>query len=48
MYFNMLAKLDRMPREGTAVWIDPDGYHQALNEKEAAFRKEVAAERAGN
>ena len=48
VYFNMLAKLDRMPREGTAVWIDPDGYHQALNEKEAAFRKEVAAERAGN
>ena len=46
VYFDMLAKLDRVPREGTAVWIDPDGYHQALNEKEAAFRKEVTAERA--
>jgi metallo-beta-lactamase class B len=48
VYFNMLAKLDRMPREGTAVWIDPEGYHQALDAKEAAFHKEVAAERAAN
>ncbi len=45
VYFNMLAKLDRMPKEGNAVWIDPDGYHRALAEKEAAFHKEVALER---
>lgn len=48
VYFNMLAKLDRMPHEGAAVWIDPDGYHQALDAKEAAFRKEVALERSGH
>jgi metallo-beta-lactamase class B len=47
VYFNMLAKLDRMPKEGTAVWIDPQGYHQAISEKEAAFQKKVAAEKAG-
>lgn len=48
VYFDMLAKLERMHREGTAVWIDPAGYHAALDAKEAAFNKEVAAERAGN
>ena len=47
VYFNMLAKLDRMPKEGQAVWIDPQGYQAALAEKEANFRKEVAAEKAG-
>ena len=47
VYFDMLAKLDRMPKEGEAVWIDPQGYKSALAEKEANFRKEVAAEKAG-
>lgn len=46
VYFNMLAKLERMPREGAAVWMDPEGYRKALAEKEAAFRKEVASEHA--
>ena len=46
VYFDMLAKLDRMHREGSAVWIDPAGYHAALDAKEAAFHKEVEAERA--
>jgi metallo-beta-lactamase class B len=46
VYFNMLAKLDRMPKEGDAVWIDPQGYRKAVEEKQAAFEKEVAAEKA--
>ncbi len=48
VYFDMLGKLDRMPKEGSAVWIDPDGYHRALAEKEAAFHKEAALERGQN
>ncbi len=48
VYFNMLAKLDRVPKEGSAVWIDPEGYHRALAEKEAAFHKEVSLERGQN
>lgn len=48
VYFNMLEKLQRMPQEGTAVWIDPDGYRKAEAAKEAAFHKEVAAERSGS
>ena len=48
VYFNMLDKLQRMPQQGEAVWIDPAGYHALLAEKEAAFHKEVAAERNGH
>ncbi|AFL86355.1 Zn-dependent hydrolase, glyoxylase [Terriglobus roseus DSM 18391] len=47
VYFNMLPKLERMQKEGAAVFIDPKGYQAALAEKEANFRKEVAAEKAG-
>lgn len=46
VYFDMLGKLARVPKERAAVWIDPAGYHQALDAKEAAFHKAVAAERA--
>jgi metallo-beta-lactamase class B len=42
IYFNMLSKLDRLPREGPSVWIDPDGYRKAVVEHEAAYRKELA------
>jgi metallo-beta-lactamase class B len=38
-YFDMLAKLARMPQEGGKVWIDPDGYHRAVSERKAAFEK---------
>jgi metallo-beta-lactamase class B len=41
VYFDMLAKLDRMPRQGMAVWIDPEGYRRAVAEHEAAYRKEL-------
>jgi metallo-beta-lactamase class B len=42
MYFNMLSKLDRLPHEGPSVWIDPDGYRNAVVEFEATYRKELA------
>ena len=41
LYFNMLAKLARMPREGDAVWIDPNGYRRAVAEREQAFETEL-------
>lgn len=41
VYFNMLAKLARMPQEGDKVWIDPDGYHHAVAERKAAFETEL-------
>jgi metallo-beta-lactamase class B len=44
VYFGMLPKLARMPKEGSAVWIDPEGYKKAVAEHEAAFRKGVAAQ----
>jgi metallo-beta-lactamase class B len=46
VYFDMLGKLKRMPAEGSAVWIDPEGYKKAEAEKEAEFYKEVAKEKA--
>ena len=41
-YFDMLAKLDRLPSAGSSVWIDPDGYRKAVIEHEATYRKELA------
>ncbi len=46
VYFDMLGKLSRVSKEGPAVWIDPAGYRQALAEKEAAYRKQVAMQAA--
>ncbi len=42
-YFNMLAKLDRL-RDGATnnVWIDPQGYRAAVQEREHAFETELA------
>jgi len=42
IYFDLLGKVDRMPKEGPAVWIDPDGYRKAVADHEAAYREEVA------
>lgn len=47
VYFDLLAKLDRVAKEGNAVWVDPGGYKKALAEHEAAYRKELAAQLAG-
>ena len=41
-YFDMLAKLDRAKSgAGESVWIDPDGYHAAVAEREQAFQREL-------
>jgi metallo-beta-lactamase class B len=47
IYFDLLPKLARVPTEGNAVWIDPHGYHRALVEKEATYRKELALQQSG-
>ncbi len=41
-YFDMLSKLNRLPKEGGSVWIDLAGYRSAVGEHEAAYRKELA------
>jgi len=42
IYFNMLEKLQRAKAgAGESVWIDPDGYRQAVVEREQAFRVEL-------
>jgi len=42
VYFDMLSKVERMPNEGAAVWIDPQGYGKAVAEHEADYREEFA------
>jgi metallo-beta-lactamase class B len=46
MYFDMLAKLARMPQEGDKVWIDPDGYRSTVAERKAAFEAELHKQQA--
>jgi metallo-beta-lactamase class B len=41
-YFDMLSKLDRLPSAGSSVWVDPEGYRNAVVEHEATYRKELA------
>lgn len=45
VYFDMLDKVARLPKEGETVWIDPVGYHRAVSEKRAAFEVEITKER---
>lgn len=40
-YFNMLAKLARMPQQGDSVWIDPNGYRSVVAERQQAFETEL-------
>ncbi len=47
-YFNMLAKLARVPKERKTVWIDPEGYRKAVAEHQAAYRKTFAQQQANN
>jgi metallo-beta-lactamase class B len=42
IYFDMLSKLNRMPKEGLSVWIDPEGYRNAVSQHEATYRQELA------
>ncbi len=42
MYFNMLAKLDKLHAGATEnVWVDPQGYQAAVAERKAAFEAEL-------
>ena len=45
-YFDMLAKLARMPMEGDKVWIDPKSYRAAVAERKAAFEAELHKQQA--
>jgi len=44
MYFGLLAKLERYPKEGPAVFVDPAGYKKFVDDAEASFKKELAAQ----
>lgn len=43
-YFDLLAKLDRLPKQGSSVWIDHDGYRSAVLVAESDYRKELASQ----
>lgn len=45
-YFGMLAKIEKMKAGGANPFIDPDGYKAYVAEREDAFRKEWAREKA--
>ena len=45
-YFDMLAKLARVPAEGSAVWIDLQGYERAVAHARAVFEADLARQRA--
>jgi metallo-beta-lactamase class B len=46
VYFNMLAKLARMPQQGDMVWIDPTGYQRAVSEAQQDFETELHKQQA--
>jgi metallo-beta-lactamase class B len=46
LYFNMLAKLARMPQQGPSVLIDPQGYKAAVADAEAEFHRTLAKQEA--
>ena len=46
VYFDMLGKLARMPREGEAVCVAPAGYRAAVLEQQTAFGREFLHQQA--
>jgi metallo-beta-lactamase class B len=46
-YFGMEMKYPRLKDEGLAVFIDPEGYKKYVEEREDAFKKELAKQRSG-
>jgi metallo-beta-lactamase class B len=46
VYFNLLPKLDRMPKEGPAVFIDPTGYQAQITDAQHNFEAALARQRA--
>ncbi len=47
-YFDFVAKLDRLPKEGSSVWVDPGGYRDAVNEAARTYGAELARQQASN
>ncbi len=49
LYFDMLAKLQKAKAgAGESVWIDPDGYRAAVQERQQAFEAELQRQRAAH
>lgn len=46
VYFDMLAKLARMPQQGDEVWIDPVGYQRAVTEAQQDFEADLHKQKA--
>ena len=42
LYFDLLPKLALLPTRGSAVWVDPQGYHRAVLQHQADYRKALA------
>ncbi|MNP53850.1 hypothetical protein D3C76_1483610 [compost metagenome] len=40
-YFDMAGKYAHMAEEGSAVWIDPEGYRRFIAQKKRAFEDEI-------
>ena len=45
LYFNLLDKVARMPKEGPSVWLNSDQYRQLLDDSEKKIDARAAAER---
>lgn len=45
-YFNMREKLAKLPTEGPAVWIDPQGYQHVVLSAQKDFEQKLAEQRA--
>lgn len=43
-YFNLQEKLAKMPTQGESVWIDPQGYQQAVNNAQQDFEQDLKAQ----
>lgn len=43
-YYGMLAKYERRDRSGVNPFVDPQGYHDYVSDREAAYRKRLMAE----
>ena len=43
-YFDLLPKLQRMPAQGEAVFLDPEGYQATVKAAQAAFEADLAAQ----
>ena len=45
-YFNMDAKLARMPQQGASVWLDSEGYKAAVARHEKSYEEALAKQQA--